>query len=340
MNTNTINQEYNNNWLYPQVPFTNSYQPFNLPQPFSTKRFAADEGGDKPEAVVMASPVITSMHEESLINRKRKAYFKITKNETAIEKKAVRAARNRIFAKESRDRKQLYIRDIENQLTALKQQLEVYKKRLSKYDLIEKHLEANNEAKGYLDAVREILADSKDALNNNEVFIASLKKLYVEREKSRHKALGVLTKAMIQILMPLPVKMLLWSKDKGVNIGDCDMLQRLLKESIPFANEECIKEYVGVLRVEEAKLGESAESAAASGLKIRTLVRKITKNQKKAQAELMKICNYMIKNVFPNYRLSGVNSFIKMTADLPLIPELNNYSLCHLTDSDFTISEK
>jgi hypothetical protein len=49
---------------------------------------------------------------------------------------------------------------------------------------------------------------------------------------------------------------------------------------------------------------ETTECIPASGVRIRQVIRKITKNQKKAQLELMKISSYMLKNVFPGFNLS------------------------------------
>eukprot|EP00826_Nyctotherus_ovalis_P045825 TRINITY_DN5107_c0_g1_i1.p1 TRINITY_DN5107_c0_g1~~TRINITY_DN5107_c0_g1_i1.p1 ORF type:complete len:179 (-),score=33.08 TRINITY_DN5107_c0_g1_i1:79-615(-) len=154
MNTNVVNQQYP---LYPQFSFPNTASCFSYwplcPQPLCPKRFVVDNGDNRPEAMAK-KPMEVKVQEK--MAGKRKVYFKITKGEEIKDKKAIRAKKNRLFAKESRDRKQMYIRNIENQLRVLKVQVENYKQRLSKYELIEQQLEYNHEIRKYMESVRAV----------------------------------------------------------------------------------------------------------------------------------------------------------------------------------------
>eukprot|EP00826_Nyctotherus_ovalis_P040183 TRINITY_DN3927_c0_g1_i24.p1 TRINITY_DN3927_c0_g1~~TRINITY_DN3927_c0_g1_i24.p1 ORF type:complete len:354 (-),score=92.55 TRINITY_DN3927_c0_g1_i24:133-1194(-) len=341
------NQEHNNKWICPQLPFPTI--PFCLPsfpptapfsQPPPSKRFVEEREEEKPQAVATSTPAMTPPDEESAGRRERKAPFSITKSEAQRDKKAIRAEKNRLFAKESRDRKQMYVREIENQLRTLKVQVEDYKRRLSKYELIEKHLEFNYEANKYLEAVTEMVAERRETAGNNELFVETLKKFYTERTKDKQKALQVLSKAMVEMIMPFSVKMCLWIKESGIDIRNTEGIQRLVQEKVPHEEAQNIAEYVKALHMSRTKHGDNLEHLVTSGTKLKNLVRKIAKCQKDAQLELTKICNYMNKSVFTNFSINQAGTCFRITSQLLLIPELSNYSICNLSDSDFSINEE
>lgn len=347
MNPNITTQDANSNWIFPKIPFYTvpSYLSPCLPvspqtQPLTIKRFAAENEEDKDQAVLKPIPIVAPMKLESEPKKRRKNYFNITKGEVAKDKKTLRAEKNRLFAKESRDRKQMYIRDIENQVRILKLQVEEYKQRLSKYELIETNLEFGCEIKKYLEAVSDTVAETKDALNTNEAFFAALKKFYEERTKDKQRALGVLTKAMVEMLIPFSVKLVLWAKNKGLDLNNTLELQKLVHENAPYENIKNVEEYIKCLKIDKVKPGDDAECLVASGTKLRNFIRKVAKCQKKAQIELAKVCNYMCKNVFPSLDMNLTGNFLRITAQLALNPELSNYALCQLTDSDFVFSEE
>ena len=67
-------------------------------------------------------------------NKKVASLFSIE----AEDKKAMRAEKNRQFAKESRERRRKYVQNLEQEVNQLKEEIESYKIRLKKYELIEK----------------------------------------------------------------------------------------------------------------------------------------------------------------------------------------------------------
>eukprot|EP00826_Nyctotherus_ovalis_P040182 TRINITY_DN3927_c0_g1_i21.p1 TRINITY_DN3927_c0_g1~~TRINITY_DN3927_c0_g1_i21.p1 ORF type:complete len:117 (+),score=13.86 TRINITY_DN3927_c0_g1_i21:73-423(+) len=101
-----------------------------------------------------------------------------------------------------------------------------------------------------------------------------------------------------------------------------------------------IAEYVKALHMSRTKHGDNLEHLVTSGTKLKNLVRKIAKCQKDAQLELTKICNYMNKSVFTNFSINQAGTCFRITSQLLLIPELSNYSICNLSDSDFSINEE
>lgn len=338
MNTNIVNQQPP---LYPQLSFSNaascfSYWPLS-PQPLYPKRFVADNGESKP-GIAAEKPVEVKIQEK--MAGKRKAYFNITKSEGAKDKKAIRAEKNRMFAKESRDRKQMYIRNIENQLRVLRVQVEDYKQRLSKYELIEEQLELNHEIKKYMESVRAMLAETKEAPVKNQAFVSAMQKFYTEAIREKQKALSILTKAMVEMMMPLSVRLCLWTKEKGVDLHNNEEVEKLVQEKVPNEQAQNVKEYVKIIQDIDRLPNGEVKYVTDAGLRVRELIRKMVKCQKKAQIELAKICDYMNKSMFPNFDLVNINNFVRITAQLILSPELSNYSLCKLGDSDFTISEE
>ena len=105
--------------------------------------------------------------------------IKVTKRIESLNpsvKKAIRAEKNRKFAKESRERKRKYIQSLEMEVNELKIQLEFYRQKLQKYELIE------NGNISFGDEIKTTLVDACTQMNvvnqpitNNSLFSEILK---------------------------------------------------------------------------------------------------------------------------------------------------------------------
>lgn len=307
-------------------------------QPASTKRFAAEDEG---RAISIDSPP----SEKISGKREKREYFNIIKNEpmtseTVKDKKAIRAAKNRMFAKESRQRKQLYIRDMENQLKVLRLQLEEYKQRQSKFDLVERHLKPRQEVAAFFEAFTQILVEDKDVLSNNEAFVAKLKRVCLEWARERQKVIETLSTAIIDLLLPIPIKMPIWMKSNGVDMCSLEAVQKLVHEKVPHECVQDVERYVRSLYLNKEKPNEGVECLFSSGLRMKKLIKKIEKCSEMAQSEVMKICNFVNKNIFEYCDLNSAGNIFKITSQLALAPELSNSTICKLLDTDSALSGK
>jgi len=217
------------------------------------------------------------------------------------ERKARRAEKNRKFAKESRDRKRKHVQDLENEVKYLREQLENYKQRLKKYELIEKH--SNGLGKEVYNTLINIYQEMNRLnlpLTNHSAFVEGLKKKVTETFEEQKCALMQLTRAMVDIALPLPLRMAIWLNENQVDLLDYEKrLENLGAE--PPANHikilvNCIKE----LCPEKAKYYEMQSDLADIGKRIKSFMKQVIKLQNEIQKELVSYEKYIDTKLVPD----------------------------------------
>ncbi len=114
------------------------------------------------------------------------------------EKKAIRAEKNRRFAKESRDRKRRYVQELEAEVKDLRKQVEFYKSRLSKYELIEKQRNMfGYELYATISGVYKEMYEKHQSVTDTALFVKALEKKFDQCVEERRKALEQLARTMV-----------------------------------------------------------------------------------------------------------------------------------------------
>lgn len=351
MRQNISELQFNNNCMMSQTGYCN-IPPSSMPLPLNNhpeaqapcvKQFAASPLKIFKPRVVKVSLIGTSAISSKLeAKRERKRYFKITKSEKIddkeTEKKVLRAEKNRIFAKESRMRKQIYIRDLENQVRFLKAQVEDQKHRLEKYKLVEKHMSLDNGLKQFVEIISLALNEGRQLKGGHEAVVEKMKAYFNEWAKERERIVKIITKSMIELLMPFPIRMSLWLSEKGIDLYNIEDIKQQLQKTVPLEDEKSIEEFTTTLHPAENNLWKGPEELGAPGVKVKNLIREIIECEHKVLIELEKIKSYMISAVIPKSNSEFLYLFLRISSHLMLNPEFNVCSLCKLNDIDSTAS--
>ena len=251
-------------------------------------------------------------------------------------KKASRAEKNRKFAKESRDRKRKYIHDLEVQVKELEMQIEIYREKLQKYELIEKC--SNALGTGIYTTLINVCSEmykTNQPLSNNFVFIETFKKKFEESLEGQRLALRQLTKIMVNISMPLPVRLSMWAIEKDIDITDYEKAISLLGGKVPDEDIKTLAKYINDIYPEKQKYKEMQIHMSDSGNRIKSLMKQIIELEKKIQIERCELGKYVTTDVVPNYNIQSIEVLAKITQHLFSIPDVSDYAIYQLTDSDF-----
>lgn len=271
-----------------------------------------------------------------LSSGKRKRRTSDEDDDATEEKKAKRAEKNRKFAKESRDRKRKYVQDLETEVKYLREQLEAYKRRLSKYELIEKHVGAPGfEVYNVLRDSYKEMWDSKQPLNDSSTFIETLKrKIKGAFEELKH-VLVQLTKTMMAITMPLPLRISVWLSENQVDIYDSEGVHAKFGKRAPAGHLDAIINYLRTLYPNRTQYHEIQADLAETGRKIKSLMKQIIEFQKKVQSELINYGKHMgtymlcYQNPVLLEALAAINTYFSRNADLSdnVIYQINDTDL-------------
>eukprot|EP00826_Nyctotherus_ovalis_P040805 TRINITY_DN404_c0_g1_i4.p1 TRINITY_DN404_c0_g1~~TRINITY_DN404_c0_g1_i4.p1 ORF type:complete len:382 (-),score=121.03 TRINITY_DN404_c0_g1_i4:96-1241(-) len=255
-----------------------------------------------------------------------------------MDKKALRAERNRKFAKESRDRKRKYIETLEQQVTELKRAVEYYKQRLKKYELIDKY----NSYVGYeiydtLAKVHKEMQEKKlpasDSKSFTEIFIKTSKK-NLEEQKS---TLRMLTKEMLQILIPFPKRLSMWSAEQDLDPYNPEQIVKYSNSSISLDQAKLFVEYTKKIYPEKKLYNEVQLMKASMAKKVRSIAKELIGCQKKIHYEYQKMDKYFSKRVIADFRPELMEVFAKIVSNLAIRPEVRNYGMESMNEIDYGV---
>lgn len=255
------------------------------------------------------------------------------------ERKAKRAERNRKFAKDSRDRKRKYIQDLEIEVKYLREQLEAYKRRLSKYELIEKHIGTPGfEMYNILRDSYKEMWDLKRSLNDSPTFIETLKRKLKGTLEELKYALVQLTKTMMTIIMPLPLRVSVWLSENQVDIYDSKEVHQKFGKKVPAEHLSAVINCLRMLYPNREQYHKIQADLAEIGRKIKSLMKQIIEFQKKLQSELISYGKHMSTHVLyyenPGFleALAAINSYFSSN------PELSDNVIYQVNDTDLEVT--
>lgn len=252
------------------------------------------------------------------------------KGEKTIEdRKAKRAEKNRKFAKESRDRKRKYIQDLEAEVKHLREQLETHKQMLRKYELLEKHGNSlGKEVYNTLVSVYREMNEQRQPLSNHSMFIETFKRKLDEAFEEQMCVLTQLSKAMMNIMLPLPLRISVWLSEKQIDLYDCEKALDKLGSEIPAEHTKMLVGYMRELYPDKKKYSEMLINLADAGSKIKSLMKLIIEHQKKIQNELINYGNYIDTSLLPDFNPRMMELLVGLSPYFSCIPELADYSIC------------
>lgn len=235
---------------------------------------------------------------------------------TVEERKARRAEKNRKFAKESRDRKRKHVQDLENEVKCLREQLENYKQRLKKYELIERHSNVlGKEAYNTLISVYQEMSQLDLPLTNHSAFIEALKKKVTEAIEEKKCALVQLAKAMVDIALPLPLRIAVWFNEKQVDIFDCEKTFEKFGVEVPANHIKALVKCMKELYPDKIKRLKMQNTLADIGKRIKSFMKQwnVMEYQNNVQRELMKYGEYVNTELLPDTNARVLEALISLS---------------------------
>lgn len=252
---------------------------------------------------------------------------------SAEEKKAIRAAKNRRFAKESRDRKRKYVQDLEVQVKSLKKEVMSYKAKLKKYEIIEKHNSSFGfELYNLIDEVHKEMQEKGQPLTNAKAYSEAWKEACYQGLEEKRNALQMLTGEIVELLMPFPTRVTMWISENNVDFYDPEKVAVTLGSGITVAQAREIVEYVQKLYPDRKKQNEVRIMTAASGKRIRGYLKELIMCEKKIEMELQRVRKFVEKSTNVCNDPFIMNVFAKFIAQLATKPEIRNYGITQLTE--------
>eukprot|EP00826_Nyctotherus_ovalis_P054778 TRINITY_DN7202_c0_g1_i3.p1 TRINITY_DN7202_c0_g1~~TRINITY_DN7202_c0_g1_i3.p1 ORF type:complete len:364 (-),score=80.19 TRINITY_DN7202_c0_g1_i3:143-1234(-) len=244
------------------------------------------------------------------------------------DKRAKRAEKNRKFAKESRDRKRKYIQDLEAEVKHLREQLETHRQILKKYELLEKYSNIfGKEVYSTLVSVYREMHDAKQPASDHSVFVETLKKKVNEALEEQNHVLAQITKVMMRIMLPLPLRIAAWLSEKDIDLHDCESALIKLGPEVSIDHAKMIVNYMKELYPDKDKYCEMQANLANTGKNIKSLMKQMIECTSKVQMELVNYGKYLDTVIVPYSQPRLLGALSNLSPCFNRIPELSDNAI-------------
>lgn len=248
-------------------------------------------------------------------------------------RKQIRAEKNKKYAKESRDRKRKYVEELEAQVEALKSEVEGYKVKLKEYELIEKHKKSvGYELYDLMAKVYQDLNANKECITNNAFFIQSLKNAFCQALEEQKTLLEMLTKNIVEVMLPLPTRVSLWMAENNVDVSNPDKVAQAFGTVL---NPEQVKTMVDYMKVVDptGKLRvENNLFVIGCSKRMKAALKELVDSHRKLKLLLHKIKNYIINNEVPIYTPYIAEMMARLSTEIAANSEIKNCGITQLLE--------
>lgn len=265
---------------------------------------------------------------------KRKGKFE---HASADLKKQIRAEKNKKYAKESRDRKRKYVESLEIDIESLKAELETCKAKLKEYELVEKH--KNSLGFELYEAMAKVYQDlnaNNQPIANNEFFTKSLRKAIGQALDEQLKVLEMLTKSIMQVMLPLPTRISMWMAEHNI---DTTNMEKVTQAFSKILNPEQAKTMAGYMQAIDptGRLRKEHNLFTTScSKKIKSALKELVHAYKKLKLTNIKVKNHVNDAEMPLYTPFIVEMMARVSTEIAANPEIKNCEICQLFE-DMTI---
>ncbi len=258
-------------------------------------------------------------------------------NSVPEERRARRAESNRRFARESRLRKAARMKELEAEVRELRQQVDFYRVRLGKYELIEKH----RSSFGY-ELYTRLANVTNDLGRDNEQNAKQIQKALAESfdkfTEERRAAIEQLARAMVEIVAPLPQRFFFWAAERNLELLDPEELSKAAGGLVPTEHMKIMVDMMKACNADARTYAESKVFFAASSVRVRGLVKQLIECQKCIQEEMKRVSWFIFQNYIPHIDLAKMQCMAPLVANMKLRPEFSDCSLYQLSQTDFGLS--
>ena len=246
-------------------------------------------------------------------------------------KKALRAEKNRRYAKDSRERKRKYVEDLENKLKETEYELGIIKERLKKYELLEEYKDSLGY--GFYDALSKVckeIHENNQPLTNKESFTQNLNNAFKEIIKEQERVLEMLTKTIIEIVMPIHTRITMWLVENNIDCSNPEEVVKFLNPFITIEQAKVISEYWKKQDPDGKKQKELNDFLKKSYKKILNSLQNLIENQNEIRKNLRKCSSQLANNILSHFNPYILEILAKIAPQLATRPEIINCDMLQL----------
>lgn len=279
-----------------------------------------------------SNELVRDMEDKKISKSKAKRKPKLEPN-TAELRKQIRAEKNKKYAKESRDRKRKYVEELELQVETLKGEVEMYKAKLKEYELLEKYKKSvgfefyETMAKVYQD-----LNTNGESIANNSAFTKSLKKAICEVLDEQQTVLDLLTKNIVETMLPLPTRISMWMAEHNVDITDSDKVAQAFMNVLKSEQIKTLVDYMKIADPAGNLRKENNLFVSYTSKKVKGALKDLIASHKKLKLQLNKIKKHVCKSDIPLYTPYIAEMVARIGTEIAAVPEIKNCGICQLLE--------
>ena len=313
------------------LPLDNSLNNFTLQQNNSDNHIISPQSGSINLIKKRTNP---EYDESKKITQKRKRKEKDEK--TILKMKLARAEKNRMSAKKSREKKRDYIQMLENEIIMLRRQLAATQQYVYKFQLIERFKNKSGcEVFNTLKIIEDSARNYNKAINDPSLITHIITMNHNEKFEIKIKLIENLAKEMVEIMIPLSVRLISWVIENDVNGYDPNEIVKHMK--IPIEKANIMSEYIKCVFPDHKNFDNIKKNVIAKTKEIKDTVKMFVQSQRKVQCELKKLDKCIVKDIIPCVNPRVLDFFSKISPELASRPEFSNFATFELSDNDFTI---
>ncbi len=250
--------------------------------------------------------------------------------------KAVRAEKNRRFARESRERKRRHLRSVEAEVVSLRAELSQYKERFSRYELIEQQrvLSATHKHGLISSTFEEIARTGADLSQFSRIMVQKTQQIMEERRKALSQLFGL----VLQLAVPMSLRLCFWAAENNLDTLSPQSICKRMGYGLSEEKMQTLTECLNALRrgspEEERK---HMERTATISRNIREHVKRMVECQRGTEREIMKMCKGWKAIFMSKYTPELAEKELMFAPKLSGRPELTDQAVFHMSDQDLSL---
>ncbi len=258
---------------------------------------------------------------------------------TPPSRKAFLAARNRWFARKSREKKRLRLESLENEVVRLRSELGVCKEKLARYELIDRQrIQPREESRN---VVLSVLTEMAQRKAEDTEFPKFLQREMEKKVDERRQALEQLTRLTLEIALPPSVRLSIWEAENDVDIYDTGDVCRCLgyKDGLGADEVREMMDYVNYYHPDRKSHQKIREEVAAAAKRIRKNVKQMLECQRGIRVEALSIWQHTKRTLLDRCTKYNAVPGLRFAPKLVDRPELSDREILQVNDRDFRIGD-
>lgn len=245
-------------------------------------------------------------------------------------RRETRAEKNRKYARESRERKKKYVEELEQQVEALRTEVEVCKARLKHYELIEKF----KNALGYefYDRMRNVnkqLHESQTPAEKEELML-SARKVINQTLEDQTNALKLVTKILVDVCLPIPLRVSIWLANKKTETMSAKTIAEIMNPVITVEQAQAAIDYERKTDPDHKRRKDFQEFIKDRSKAIKDSLKQIIQHQKDIANVFKTMMEYYNANLLSCYTPYIFEIYAKINTQLATRPEVQERDLDRL----------